>query len=52
MSTAAEMMPAAENAPVTVIEAVLARVRALCHRRLLWLDHLAASDGEPRKKPH
>ena len=45
MSTAVKMMPETDKAPASAIEAVLARVRALCHRRLLWLDHLAASDA-------
>jgi hypothetical protein len=34
-------IPPAE-APRTALEAVLARVRALCRRRLLWLEHLAS----------
>jgi adenylate kinase family enzyme len=43
MSTAWKQQPAAESTPASAIEAMLARIRALCHRRLLWLDQLAAS---------
>jgi adenylate kinase family enzyme len=46
MSTAVKMIPGTDTAPSSAIEAVLARVRALCHRRLLWLDHLAASSAD------
>ena len=46
MSTAVKLTLATDAVPSSAIEAVLARVRALCHRRLLWLDHLAASSAD------